>query len=252
MFHLWHKRLSLALFPDRLLRGGDRDPVILPPSRSGNEALFAAFADALLDAKRTSRRKICLSLALSDSYAAIVALPWQAALSSAAEIDAYAHAQFERSGQPLDESWLMFSYYRHYGSTGLAYALPTDFVQRLHEIAASHDVAIDSILPLSALVYARQERQKRGEKALVLRESGRVTALVAGAGGMTRYATEPEAGGSGRSVERLMRRLQAEHDVQGVEAYAPESGIQEELSTLVSRIFPSARCTAANFSFWMR
>ncbi len=250
MFHLWRKRQSLALFSTRLVWGNGSESVTLELAKPGQDALAAAFAEALLDMKRGSRRKIRLSLAVSDSFAAIVALPWQDALSRATEIEAYAHAQFERAGQSLDEGWVMFAYFRRFGASGLAYAFPRDFMQRLKETALMHDVVIDSILPLSALVYARQRRSPRGTTAFILSESSRITALVTGASGLITYATEPVAGGNARSVERLLRRLQAERELQTVEGCAPEPGVEVDISSLVSRVLPSAQCMVANPVFW--
>jgi len=249
---LWRKRQSLALFSTRLVWGNGSEPVTLELAKPGQDALIAAFAEALLDMKHGSRRKICLSLAVSDSFAAIVALPWQNALSRATEIEAYAHAQFERAGQSLDEGWVMFAYFRRFGASGLAYAFPRDFLQRLDEAAMTHDVVIDSILPLSAIAYARQRRSPRGMTAFVIHESSRITALVAGTSGLITYATEPVAGKNKRSPERLLRRLQAEYDLQKIEDCWPELRAETDLSSLVSRILPSAQYMVADSNFWRK
>lgn len=254
MFPLWRKRRTFVLLPDRVLCGEGRDPMVVERAEAGSgasaEALFAALGDALGDAVRAHRRKPRVTLVVSDSFAAIVALPWQPALLRAAEVDQYAEAQFERSGQPLGAGWAMYSYFRHYGASGMAYAFPADFVQRLQEVAAAHGATIDAIVPLSGFAYARLQRSRKGSRALLVRESSRVSALVANRNGLATYATEPVVADGARAVKRLLRRLQAEYALEQIAGFVLQADDATALLDTVERVAPSARCVATTLDLW--
>jgi hypothetical protein len=229
---------------------GGTGPLELCPPTADRDGMLHAFGTVLDSLTTKSRRALRVSLTISDTLAAIVSLPWQQALSRPAEIDAYARAQFDRLGQPLDEQWTMFSYFRHFRAAGLAYAIPTVLLQELRDAALARNVVLASVIPASAQAFASGRPSKTpGATVLVLRESDRVSALVYDANGLCAYAVEPRTRSTPEPLRRLLPRLCAAYQIEAVEAWSLCAS-SEDMEPIVKTSLPDVHYAQLSHEVW--
>lgn len=253
MLRLWHERVVGGLFPDQCwLRVRRNDAVVQPgDARADAQGMLRRF-DALLAQHATpSWRGNKVSLTVSDTVAAILPLPWQERLIRPAEIDAYARALFERTGQALDGSWALRSHFRHYRAMGLAYAVPKAWLGQLDELISAHGMRLDSILPVSAAAFGMCQRPRHPKTtAIFLREATRTSALVHDASGLIAYAVEPATSTHQDAAARLLARIGGTHDVAAVGAWPPSEADDTAWPALVARFAPAAACARIPLNAW--
>lgn len=211
---LWPETITAGLFPGQcwLLRGGVETP-FESPAEADPAAMLAALATALAVSPASKRRRGRLHVLVSDSAAAMVALPWQEQLTAALELQAYAGACFEQQGRLLDERWVMQTGFRHFGATGLAYALPQDFLQELRDLGARAGLTLETVLPASAAAYWRQgARQRGGQRLILLQEPRRITGLIYTNGRLVGMDVQAVMGSGEAAGTRLLRRIGAEYE----------------------------------------
>ncbi|PWF47843.1 hypothetical protein C7C56_013340 [Massilia glaciei] len=223
----------------------------IPLGAGDAQGMLAAFDALLGEYAHTSKGTCTVSLTVSDSVAAIVGLPWQDALSGPEELDAYADACFEQIGQTVNDGWTMNSYFRHYRAMGLAYALPTAWLDLLNEIIQTHGMRLDSVLPVTAAAFGRHRRAGNGKTSvLILRETNRTSALVYGASGLVDYTMEPTTKRGPESLSRLLRRLAGAHEIASVADWSADSADDTAWHELITACAPKAKYTRVKRDAW--
>jgi hypothetical protein len=199
------------------------DKEIVPSGRDPDALLQAL--EQLLAADKALKKGARVDVTVSDSVAAIIAVPWQDKLVRPAELQGYARAVFDRSGAGVDDSWVMHVEYRHFGAAGLAYAFPKAWLEKLRDLLGQRGLRLRTVLPVSAAAYhASRVARARGGAAILLQDSARCSALMFGAAGLAAFDTEPAIGSAAESMERLFRRIQAKHaSIHHVLDWSPDS-----------------------------
>jgi hypothetical protein len=206
---LWPDKVVCGLFPGQcwLKRAGVE--VALAGGESP-DAMLAALG-ALLDGQAGKLRKgTKISLMVSDSLGALVALPWHDQLTSPDEVNGYAVACFEKQGIDIGDGWVMHAQFRAPGSMGLAYALPRVWLVSLVALLNARGLQLERVLPVSALAYWRVAKMVGdGQELVLLREAQRTSVLVYDRTGLLGLDVEPVTGNVEESGRRLLRRVAA-------------------------------------------
>jgi len=207
------ENLYIELFPGqcRVRRGGKSDlQVGLCPATSDPETLVAHLQQ-ILDALTPKIGKGArLRIAVSDSIASIVTMPWQERLHGSAEIANYARICFDKQGMTVDEKSVLHAEYRQHGGTGIAYALPRVWMQALIDVIEAKQCRLSTVLPISAAAYFRYPLSKNeGARLLLLEETNRISALGFGRSGLLSYEVEAYTHSTNASQQRLLRRIAA-------------------------------------------
>ncbi|MBA5689972.1 hypothetical protein [Rugamonas apoptosis] len=255
MLRLWPETIVAGLFPGACWLQHGRHRVDFPAdgrSWTGADDLLRALDAMLGDFAKSAGKHARLRILVSDSVAALAALPWQEQLSSTAELNAYALACFEHQGQPLDEGWIMQATFRRFRGAGLAYALPRPWMEQLLEIAALRSVRLDGILPMSAAAYWRRRRaDPRVPTVLLLLEMQRITALIYDRGQLLTNDVQPVTGDAKSSMARLLRRVSASHDVIGrAEWWSARSADMEFVPAVFEQCLPNVNVLALDEKEW--
>lgn len=199
-----------GLFPGQcwLKRAGAEE--VQAPGAAAPEAMLAALG-AMLDGQGGNVRKgTKVSLIVSDSIGALVALPWHEQLTSPDEVQGYAIACFEKQGIAIGAGWAMHAEFRSHGSMGLAYALPKDWLGSLVALLDARGLQLERVLPVSAMAYWQVPRSvKQEQKLVLLREPQRISALVYDRAGLQGLDVESITGNALESGRRLLRRVSA-------------------------------------------
>lgn len=247
MLRLWPKTITAGLFSERtwlrlghgklLAAGGDDMPHVLDDLLAQHAAVIGRGAK--------------IDLTVSDTVARIVSLPWQSTLSGPAELLAYAHICFEQIGRPLDAGWAMHGYFRHHRAAGLAYALPVAWLEQLNAVVGKHGLRLNSVLPVSAAAFSLHRRPGAGKPtAVILRETGRTTALVHGAAGLSDYLIEPATRSNPESAMRLLHRLHAMHGITSICDWSPCDASQVDLAKSIGQALPEIAYRLLEVDAW--
>jgi hypothetical protein len=169
------------------------------PAWSG--ALAAAEA-ALAEA---GRRTASVRFAVSDHYARYLTLAWDADLASPAEREAYLRHHFESVYGARAADW-RFAFDRDAdGPTRIAVAMDGALVAALGEAAARYRLAVAAIEPLSVAAFNRLRGALAGPNCFfVLREAGRLTALLIERQAPRRAASQRAAAGDPSALAGLL------------------------------------------------
>lgn len=251
MSHLWPDKVVGGLFPGQcwLKRpGADEARAFAQPGAGAPEAMLVALG-AMLDGQGDKLRKGSkVSLMVSDSLGALVALPWHEQLTSPDEIQGYAVACFEKQGIDIGTRWAMHAEFRAHGSMGLAYALPKAWLGSLAALLEARGLQLDRVLPVSAMAYWKVAASVKQELVL-LRESQRVSVLVYDGAGLQGLDVEPVTGSADEAVRRLLRRIAAYHPhVGNVLDWSAEEGGKAPAS--IADCLPDAVTVPVNRSAW--
>lgn len=212
MLRLWPETLHGGLFAGAawLSTKGGRDMPERSPASVQADHLLAELEAMLAALPPASGRRRVLHLKVSDSLAKIAVLPWQQQLQAQAELQAYAQACFERNGMALDATSVMQVGFRHFGRSGLAYALPRAWLGAVVALCQQHQIQLQSVLPVSAAAYWRlPPTAMRLPGVVLLVEAQRVTALAHRADELSLIDVQPVTGDAVAASERLLRRLLA-------------------------------------------
>lgn len=207
--------------------------------------------EALLNDEPASRRFARRAIVtVSDSSAAVLALPWQALLRRQEEQNTYAKLHYERNGLQIDDGWVVHTEFPYYGSTGLAYAVRRDWLQKLLEILDKHGLRLGRVLPSSAAVlFGTRRLTPRGRCLVLLEEGSVVTALALEDGKLLSHDAEPVIGAERQAMFRLLARVKAyAGKIDTVVWYCDEECEQVTLNHPTSTHFPDAVVTTLPFS----
>lgn len=249
---LWPESITIGLFPGGswLLRGGStvRVPV---EAHAGPGQLLAAL-DALLAMPDLALRKGArVRLLVSDSAAAVTLLPWQELLDTPAELRSYARSQFSGQGLQIGEDWALQTGFRHFRSAGLAYALPRQWLESVLDRLQGSALRLHSALPVSAAAYWNMDgaRASALPGLLILREHGRLTALVQQGRRLLGTDVQPVAGNEEHALTRLLRRIAAVHPaVARVDTWCAAG--EEVAGERIAACFPDAALRALPHRRW--
>jgi hypothetical protein len=231
---LWPERRALALFPDRAwLYAGKQ---MLQDSSHGD---MRSKAEALLQrVSATAWLRPQLDVLLSDEVARAMVLPWQDGLRTRAQLQLYAQACLEDVGVH-EERWTMQYGYRHHGRAGIAYAVRTESLELLSDLATAYRLCLRSVLPVSAAAYWRQPLRGRAAALLVLSEARRVTALRFSGAGLMELDVQPVMESREMALRRFLRRAQAqEQGIEVIYCWSAEAAIA--LEKPVAECYPDA------------
>lgn len=251
MSHLWPDKVVGGLFPGQcwLKRAGAEETHVQAQQGAMTPDAMLVVLEAMLDGQGDKVSKGSkLSLVVSDSLGAIVALPWRAQLTSPDEVHGYAVACFEKQGTDIDARWAMHAEFRSYGGMGLAYALPKAWLGALVALLEVRGLQLERVLPVSAMAYWKHDRSPRQE-LMMLREPQRASALVFDRTGLKGMDVEPITGNADASVRRLLLRVGAYFpQVVSVLDWAAEAGGKPP--ECIAECFAGAAIVSVNRSAW--
>ncbi len=213
MSRLWPDTLQAGLFPEHCWlakgkgkRGGKRDMLGSVTALTQTADVLSGLDQCLMQAEGKRRGSARLSLVVSDSIATIAPLPWQDGLSSEAELQGYARICFDKLGVDIGPNWILHVEYLRYGATGLAYALPRDWMDSLLAKLEERQIQLRSVLPISAAIFGDgPDTAKSGLTVVLLFEATQHCALIYQDGTLVARDVEPFA----QSIEKTCHRLLA-------------------------------------------
>lgn len=253
---LWPDTWLVGLFPDAAWlqrRGGKGQATVEVPSENPWSA--ATSLAALLDRQPKKLRKgSVVDIVVSDSTAAVTALPWQDNLRRAAEWSGYAQAAFSKQGAAIDDAWALHVEFARYRETGLAYAFPQAWIAELLAVLEARQLRLRSVLPISAVAYNALGSKRHDGKSLILIEDARQqTVLAFDKGGLCSIDMEPVIASPQEACVRLLKRT-AVHvgDIKRVDHWVANQAGEPSLSTMVADSMPGATVHTVARDGWMK
>lgn len=215
---LWPDALEAGLFPGHcwLATGGRKREVlaaIADPVASSE--LLEGFNQCLAQSDGKWKGRAVLSVVVSDSIAAITPLSWQDGLKGAAEWHGYAQLCFEKLGHDIGADWVMHVEYPRHRATGLAYALPRQWMQALLAKAEEKRMRLERVLPVSAQAFTGIEPDRTGTTIVLLFEPTQHAALVFDNGALLAREVEPYVQSVSTTCRRLLARILASRKAEG-------------------------------------
>lgn len=248
---LWPERVSAGLFPGHcwLQRGAT---VATHTGDFADADQFLMALDSMLEAQeKPLRRGAQVQLLVSDSLACVMPLAWQELLSSPQELRTYALAGFEQRGMTLDDGWLVQTGFRHFRSTGIAYAVRRQWMAAVLEVLAARGLRLASLLPVSAAAYWRQRASASGKRVVLLREPGRLTAMVSNGARLQDLDVQPVAGQVELAAARLLKRLAVTHGAfANLAEWRAQADDTMSLASTVGGCWPDAVVTQLPLQAW--
>jgi hypothetical protein len=213
VLRLWPEEIQIGLFSDHCwLRKGRSGAVRDYPVESSDGALpLLRMLEAMLDdAANAVQAGSSVVLTVSDTLAAIVALPWQDSLRRPEELKRYARILFERNGTEIGSDWAVHGEAAGYESLGLAYAFPHSWLSDLEQIVVSRSLRLLRVLPASgAALHLRRGSLGVGHTLFVLKEQRRASVLSYVDGALASFDVEPATASTDDAMLRLLRRTSA-------------------------------------------
>lgn len=258
MLRLWPDLVRIGLFPGSCWLDAPQESIAgsaeaTDPAAPAASLPLVSDLNALLDQlgprlKSGSR----ITLTVSDSVAAIVAMPWQEQLQQHTEIAHYARICFEAQGRPLNDDWVMSHALREYRALGLAYAFPREWLATVEATIVARKLVLASVLPLSVAAYSYLKGLVRGRRRLVLlREPRRAVALVYSGRTLLSYDTEPGTSDRPQPLQRLLHRVHGYHaEIDAVLDWSTEVGDPVAATSLITACYPRSRLEAVSRRLW--
>jgi hypothetical protein len=248
---LWPECITVGLFPGHcwLRRGA---AVMSQDGDFMDADQMLAALDTLLGAlDKPLRKGARVQLLVSDSLAAVMPLPWQDLLTSPEELCTYALAAFEQRGMALDDGWIVQTGFRHFRSSGIAYALRRAWMARLLEWLTARQWRLASVLPVSAAAYWRVRSKGNGKQVVLLREPGRVTAMIGQGARLLDLDVQPVAGPVEQAAARLLKRVSVTHGALGhVGEWHARADSEASLASAVSACLPDIAVESLPLQAW--
>ncbi len=211
MSRLWPETVYIGLFPGYCWLRRERVAAeqSVESATSLESAAMLHTLEKMLDEQSNPVQKGSrLVLTVSDSLGAIATLPWQEELTRPTEIEGYAQVCFEKLGVTLGDNWVMHTEFRNYGGTGLAYALPREWLEALLELLNARGLRLTAVLPVSAAAYCKQRFGRGdGRTLLLLQELNRASVIIYGSMGLLGYDVEPVTSSLEQTRMRLLNRV---------------------------------------------
>ena len=257
MSPLWPETVHVGLFPRACWVKNKRAKEILSlattPAYDGN-ALLNTLATMLNAETNVLRKGSKVIVTVSDSVAAITALPWQPSLTGTSELQSYARACFEKLGISIDDNWTMHTEFRHYGAMGLVYALPNAWLAGLIDLLQTHSLKLQTVLPVTATAYTHRTLRREADKTLILlQETLRSSALVVDNNGLCGYDVEPVIGSAQESSVRLLKRIGTHHgEIGRVAHWSLDLPEENESPDFVTECLPGSTFHAIPKNAWSR
>jgi len=207
VLRLWPKQIYVGLF-DNIGWIGPRagNQTLYETIRHGDAATPGQQLDAMLTTlERPFAQRSKLIVGLSVRNTLCIAMPWNDALRSDVERNAYAKAHFNQVGLDVGEEHVIYADYREYGGTGFAYAVSRSVLGEICTVAAKHRMEIVNAMPLAAIAYCAPRR--RQELWRVLLEDGAVSLLTFSRDCVRTFDVEPIFGGATPALRRLLTRV---------------------------------------------
>lgn len=254
---LWPDTLHVGLFPGTSWLKTGRKKAIQPfvvAVDQDPDALLRSL-EVMLDTMTVKPRKGSrVIVTVSDTVAAITALPWQPALSRPGEVHSYARICFDKLGITIDGTWAMHAEFRRYAVMGWAYALPNGWIGGLIALLRERGLQLRTVLPASAKALAyRAAHRQAGKQVILLQEALRNSALILGKEGLCGYDAEPVIGSPQESSVRLLTRISARHGAIGRLIHWPLDAAQEKpVQDGETHCLPGATCEAMAQDIWER
>lgn len=210
MLRLWPETVNLCLLPGAswVHRRGKATDIDTGDAVDG-EALIASLLGRT-EASPLFGKGARVNVIVPDGLAQLMPLPWQPALTTQQQLQAYARASLAAQGACAEGQWAVQGAFRKYGQPGLAVAVSTASIDLLRSGLAACGARLQSVMPLSIAVYwSHRPRGRRGWSLALVREHTRLTALAYSGGAFMEFDAEPVAGTVDASMRRLGRRLGA-------------------------------------------
>ncbi len=240
MLRLWPERFTALVSPDacRLFGAGGRE---VGRSTPASAPVFDVMdgLNRILDAGAL-RGRAQIDLIVSDGVARSIPLPWQDNLRSEEQYEAYARACFDQAGFELEGEWIVQVAYRHFRGVGVGYALPRPLVMDVRNRLLERGIRLRSIMPMSAHAYWRNACGARGTRSiLVLREWGRLSALMFDGTACAGIHVQPMGSGLSDAARRLSNGIEAVFpSVSRVQFWA--AGTDDMETEMIRNRFPSS------------
>lgn len=239
MLRLWPKRIRAGLFPGA--SWVHRSAQLLPVQLAGasDADLLAALDLLAAQCRREAGAGATVELLLSDSLARHVVLPWQDEPLNEAQRYAYAEACLDRAGVDVSSGWTVHSGFRHFGSPGLAVAIPTTWLDNASNVLLSHGVRLQRVTSATASVYwTGSGLFSRAPDLLLLAEPWRLTALRYDHNRFASLDVESVGTDVSLALRRMLNRVCAHHTTKSVDFWEAKQG-------LISEAVITARCVEA-------
>lgn len=177
------ERLHIGLAPGRVdvLRLGARLGRAAPLERAvpcepvaGQPAWQAALQALQAPLAELGRRGEGVAVVLSNHFVRYLVLPWQAELSGATEIEAWARLQFEQTFGAAASEWTLRIAAPGWGRPLVACAVDAALLEQLGQQLTALGLRLASLQPLLMAAYNTRRRGFKGATALAVVEAGRV------------------------------------------------------------------------------
>lgn len=255
MLRLWPDSAQLGLFPDHCWlrhRGTIYEHSLPQVTGPLDEALLQAAAELLVTHADKLGKRSRMDVLVSDEIAAVMPLPWQDQLGGDQEREAYALACFEARQIAVNSEWVIQADFRKHGTTGLAYALPREWLARLLELSTAAGYRLREVLPVSAAAYYRH-RPTRGaaHSLLLLKEARRTTAFCFQGRALLALDVEPVTSSTPEPGKRLLSRvLTDEAAASHAFEWTAQPAESAKLSQVLPQVLPQALHIAVDRHAW--
>lgn len=211
MSRLWPDALHAGLFPGHcwLRKGSGKDELLAGFAGAATASdMLQGLEQCLIQSQDKRKGRLDVSILVSDCVAAIAPLPWQDGLSSEAELQGYAQICFEKLGYEIGTNWVTRVEYLRYGSPGMAYAMPRDWMESLLEKLQAQRIHLVNILPVSAQVFCGGLiPAKKGLTVVLVIESTQQCTLMFRNGHLLSRDVQPFAQSIEKTCHRLLARV---------------------------------------------
>lgn len=173
-----------------------------PPWQAALEAIDAPLAEI-------GRRGEAVAVVLSNHWVRYLVLPWQAELTSTAELDRLARLRFEQTYGAAATGWAVRVGDGGWGAAQVACAVDAALVDALRTRLAAHGLRLASLQPLLMAAFNDTRRELAKDGALAVVEPGRVCVGVRAQRRWVEIASRRAGGDPAGTIEQELATLGA-------------------------------------------